>query len=127
MALTLDSLELPPDLIWTDEFDWTPVKQTITEAVDGSLIVETGLLLAGRPITLSGAIDSAWIDRGTLKSLYAYAQSVSERTLTLLDGRSFTVIFRHGEKPVEAAQVVSFTNPDDTDYYTLTVRLLQVS
>ena len=124
--MTLDTLTLPDDLVWADEFDWTPVKQTLTEAVDGSLIVETGLRLQGRPITLVGAADSGWILRGTLKALYALAQTASPRTLVLNDSRSFTVIFRHGEKPIEAAPVISFANPGDDDAYTLTVRLLQV-
>ncbi len=52
--MILDTLTLPTDLIWIDEFDWTPVQQTQTYSITGALIIESGVKKAGREITLSG-------------------------------------------------------------------------
>ena len=69
MALTLDSITLPTDLIWIDEYAWTPVKQSINTAVNGGLIIEAAAALAGRPITLQGGDDYAWASKATLELL----------------------------------------------------------
>lgn len=125
MALTLDAITLPDDLIWSDEFDFVPMQQQESYTLTGALIVETGLKQAGRPITLSG-VDSGWITRQTLKSLYAKLSSAAVMVLTLQDARTFNVIWRNGQQPIEAKPVQENINFQDGDYYTLTIRLMQV-
>jgi len=120
--ITLDALELPKDLTWVDEFDWTPVQQTETYTLTGALVLESGIKQAGRTITLSGNA-SGWAERSLIKSLYAKLTATPPLTLTLHDGRVFNVAFNQ-QRPLDAKPVVDFNNPDDTDYYTLTLKFI---
>ena len=127
MALTLESITLPDDLAWADEFAWTPVEQSTEYTLDGALIVESAVRQAGRNITLAGGEDRAWVTRTTLLALYALAQTVREDlTLTLPDEREFNVAFRHGEGAIEARPVLSVSPPSADDFYSITLRLMEV-
>lgn len=126
MALTLDSLTLP-DLIWVDEFDWTPVVQSVETTLTGAIVVETATRQAGRMITLQGGTDSGWASRALVKSLYTKAQTAALlMTLTLDDARTFMVIFRQDATPIEARPIIDYRNPGDADFYQLTLRLLEI-
>lgn len=124
--ITLDNTELPEDLIWIDEFDWTPAEQRTTYTLTGALIVETGIKQTGRAITLVGGPDAAWITRATLTALYNKLSVTASMTLTLNDGRIFNVVFNHSQKPIEAAPIIDYATPDNADWYSLTLRLMQV-
>lgn len=129
-TLTLAGIPLP-DLHWVDEFDWTPVAQAQARTESGLLVIEETALTAGRPITLQGAEDYAWATRAQVKTLYALQQSAnaSAMTLTVPDGRSFSVVWlRDGNTPPMTARPVMgpLAAPDDTDNYSLTLRLLTV-
>ena len=90
MNITLDSLQLPDDMVWKDELDWTPVGQTITPTLDGSLLMEDNPLFSGQPITLVGIADRSLILQ--LKALEA--QLSSPMVLALHDGKLRTVYWR---------------------------------
>jgi hypothetical protein len=127
VAITLDTVTLPTDLVWTDEFDWTPVEQATGYTLDGALVIEEGARQAGRPVTLAGAEDQGWISRTTLLALYALAQTASTgMTLTLADARVLTVVFRHGGPAIEARPVVRVSPPAVDAQYIVTIRLLEV-
>ena len=87
-----------------------------------------GDVASGRPITLVGGDDRAWTNRATVLALMAKAATPgAEMTLTLNDARTYTVMFRHGDgKPVDARPVVAFNTLADDDYYTLTLRLMEI-
>ena len=126
--MILDTITLPVDLHWEDETDWTPVEQSQEYSLAGSLVLDAGVKQAGRPITLAGGDDRAWASRATVLALMAKAATPgTEMTLTLNDARTFTVMFRHGDgKPVDAKPVIPYNAPDAADYYTLTLRLMEV-
>ena len=128
MSITLDDITLPVDLHWSDEFDWTPVAQGAEYTLAGALAIETGVMQAGRPITLEGGEDRAWATRATVLLLQAAAALPGETmTLTLNDARTFTVAFRHGDGlPVEARPIVPYNTPAAGDWYALTLRLMEV-
>ena len=128
MSITLDNITLPTDLHWSDEFDWTPVEQSTEYTLAGALAIETGVMQAGRPITLVGGEDRAWATRATVLLLQAAAALPGETmTLTLNDARIFTVAFRHGDgQPVEARPIVPYNTPAAGDYYAITLRLMEV-
>lgn len=116
-----------PDLIWGDEFDWTPVEQSADYTLTGALIIETAVRQAGRPITLMGGEEYGWTDRATVLALAALvAQPGLEMTLTLDDAREFQVVFRQDDKPMDAGPVLAVTDPEAGDYYTLTLRLMEI-
>lgn len=124
MSITLDAITLPPDLIWSDEFDWSPVQQSKTYTLTGALILEKGTMQAGRPITLVGGDNAAWITRATLQTLYAKLTTTAPMSLALNDGRVFSVAFNHDDKPIEARPVLDYSTPADDDFYTLTLKLI---
>ena len=125
------ALTLPDDLLWTDEHAWTPAVASMSYLVTGALLVQSAVRQAGRPITLAGAIDMAWVTRATVAALYEWAVvplgvSSGRFELTLADSRVFTVAFRHGETPVEAEPVAGFPARSDDDFYRLTLRFLEL-
>jgi hypothetical protein len=124
--MLLDNLTLPEDLLWADEFDWTPIEQSQSYSVTGALIIQSGTKQAGRPITLSGGNDYGVISRATLKLLSAKLAINSPMALTLNDGRVFSVIFNHSKNPIEAKPWIDYSTPEDADFYTLKINLLAV-
>jgi hypothetical protein len=126
MAITLNTVTLPVDLIWNDEFDWSPIQQTKAYTLTGALVLESGKMLAGRPITLAGDQNSAWASRETVKALYALLDTNPTLTLTLNDARTFSVKFNHESQPIQARPLIDFNNLADSDFYTLTLKLITV-
>lgn len=128
MAITLtagaSTIELPRDLIWADEFDWSAVAATHRRTLTGALISEYGQRLGGRPITLRGDVSSAWIDRGSLKDLLALSNSLVDIQMSLeINGDTHAVEFNRGsDRCIEAQPIVEFSDPDDGDFYALTLR-----
>lgn len=70
-------LPLPENLLWVDEYGWSAVKTAKTYTTTGALWVDSWAKQAGRPITLQGAQDRAWCDRGALETLRAWAADIS--------------------------------------------------
>lgn len=125
MSILLDTITLPDDLIWIDEYAHTPVKQTVSTAVNGSLIVEAAAQTKGRPITLAGGTDYGWIDRATLELLRA-KQYQPGLTMTLtLRGTAYSVLFVQ-PGGIEAKPVIDYNTPDASDWYTVTLKFIEV-
>ena len=125
------ALVLPDDLLWSDEHSWSPTVATSAYLITGALLIQSATRLAGRPITLVGAPDMAWVTRATVEQLRLWtAEAPSEATgrflLTLVDGRAFTVAFRHTETAIDAEPVLGFPARADTDFYRLTLRFLEL-
>ena len=67
------ALMLPDDLLWTDEHAWTPAVASTAYLLTGALLVQSASRQAGRPITLTGAVDMAWVPRASVSTLHAWA------------------------------------------------------
>ena len=118
ITLTLDSevLELPEDLIWANEFQWSPVSQSTGRSITGALLVDVGTRIGGRQIMLRGSEDSAWILRSGLATLEAWAALPGQQFTLTHNGVARTVIFDHGtaeeSNAIKQVQpVVDFSNP----------------
>jgi hypothetical protein len=125
------ALLLPDDLLWSDEHAWSPVVSSASYLLTGALLIQSATRLAGRPITLVGAPDMAWVSRTTVEQLRAWAAlaptaSSGRFRLTLVDGRTFTVAFRHDDIALEAEPVLGFPARSDADLYRLTLRLSEL-
>ena len=112
-------LTLSDELMWKDEFDWTPVKTNASYSMTGALILEQGVMQAGRPISLEQPDESMGrLKRSvalTLKSWAALPNQRFELTLERGGNRTFTVIFNH-DKPLSATPAKGFVglnSPDD--------------
>lgn len=125
------ALLLPDDLLWSDEHAWTPAVASTSYLITGALLIQSATRQAGRPITLVGAPDMAWVTRATVEQLRAWAaipvgSTTGHFALTFTDGRSFTVAFRHAETAIEAEPVLGIPARTDTDFYRLTLRFLEL-
>lgn len=126
--MQLDTLTLPDDLLWINEFQWNPVEQSQERTLTGALLVHEQGKQYGRSIELSGGQDAGWVSRSTVTSLLTLSETAHQiMTLTLPDLRQFSVIFdRSSGSPVEAQQILPFAFPDDDYQYSLTLKLLTV-
>lgn len=113
-------------MVWIDEMDWSPVETVSEYGLTGALVIDGGLRLEGRPITLQGADDQGHIQRSVLQSLHAMAATAppTTYTLTLADGRVFTVRFAPGVEPIEARPIGRPELPGATYRYVATLRLI---
>ena len=129
LAITLtdgtETLDLPADLEWRDEFAWTPVEHSTDYSLVGNLVVQEGARQDGRPITLFGGKEAAWMSRADLEQLYAMA-SVPEKTFILdLWGRSFNVMFRR--PPIQVEPIRRLANPGPDHKYAVTINLMEIN
>lgn len=123
----LDGIILPAATTrWTDEYDWSPVAQSVERDVFGGLVVEYVSPPAdGRPVTLA----LGWVSKTTLEALVALRDAATQSlmALDLPDGRGLDVIWRHdGGMPIDARPVVDYATSEPTDYYDVTLQLLAV-
>jgi len=68
---TAYSIDLPKDLEWSDESTWSPIEQSAEYSLTGALLIQEGVKLKGRTITLLGKDDMAWVDRTDFDTLLA--------------------------------------------------------
>ena len=125
------ALPLPDDLLWADEHAWSPAVASVSYLLTGALLVQSATRQAGRPITLVGPLDMAWVTRATVATLHNWAAapfsaSSGRFEVTFADGRGFTVAFRHNDTAIEAEPVLGFPAQSDTDFYRLSLRLMQL-
>jgi hypothetical protein len=125
------ALPLPDDLLWSDEHAWSPAVTAVSYLLTGALLVQSATRQAGRPITLVGPSDMAWVTRATVATLHNWAAaplaaSSGRFELTLRDGRVFTVAFRHADTAIDAEPVLGFPARADTDFYRISLRLMQL-
>lgn len=135
MALTLDNIDLAdnPDLggeqlEWIDEWDWDPVAQEQDRSLSGALIVQEGVKLYGRPITLSSN-GGAWFTLAKVRELEAKAAArVSVMLLTLPTGAEHHVTWNRAAGPaVQAVPMWRAVTPGPDAKHELTLRLITVA
>ena len=132
MAITLayggTTLDLHPDLYWSDENNWAPVEQSIQRSISGAVIVSAAARLAGRPITLTPEDqNSAWTQRTTLDTLRTWAAVPGREMVLTLRGTTYNVIFRHHDgQAIEATPVAHFRDVAATDFYVVSLRFMEI-
>lgn len=118
---TGESIVLPSDLVWSDEFAWSPVAQSKERTITGARVVDTALLKGGRPITLEGEGITAYITRGDFRVLHAWASVPKLSFALLLHGEVRNVEFVQGgdgdAKGLSAEPVINYSDKVDGDYY----------
>ncbi|MFW2039283.1 hypothetical protein ACG92Y_12350 [Acinetobacter ursingii] len=129
--LTNEAVTLSDGFLWSDEFEWKAIEQSQEYAVNGSLIIQEGKKLSGRPITLTADQNMAWLKRHIVSKLKTWSLLQSEQFTLVFeyrhDFRQFNVIFNHSENPIEAKPVKDIPTISDDDYYNVTLRFTEVS
>lgn len=120
------TLDLSPDLLWSDEFTWQAVEASVTRTWTGALVVQNTARVAGRPITLEGdAPNVGWLTRTQLEQCHGWA-SIPEQMLALTyRGVNRTVFFRHQDGAIESTPVVPFNDVQPGDFYVVRLRLME--
>ena len=117
------SVELPGDMRWADELDWTELAQASpVRSLAGNPIVQLSRKKAGRPITLTGA--NCWIPLATIKKIIEWADSGEPLTLICPSGETKNVRFRLSDGALTNCAPVLFRAAESgEDPYTATVNL----
>lgn len=124
MSITLtkgiDSIALPPDLIWEDELRWSPVSQAKERSITGAWLIDVQARDGGRPITLTGRENTAWLRRADALTLIVWL-ALPEQVFTLTrDGVDLQVMFDHGtdetSNALQVTPVVEYSDPEPGDY-----------
>lgn len=126
MTITLAGIELPSDLEWVDQYDWSPIVQSKKYTLTGALVVPEAKKLKGRPITLEGDNASSWVTKSVLDLLTAKADTANLTMVLSYHGTTFDVMFSREQTPISSRLIVPFANPQSTDVYSLKLRLMQV-
>lgn len=122
-----DTVTLPDDVRWADEFSWHPVEQKAEQTITGALVVQIAARLAGRPFTLESGDNFAWLTRAQLDILTAWAAIPGKQMTLNIRGGVHVVIFDHqGGQALRAEMVLYHAAPVPADYYVCTVRLLEI-
>lgn len=128
MSITLGTIALPDNLIWEDEFAWSPVTRTLRRHPGGWYIERTAAANNPRPITLVGGRQGltswAWITRANLLTLQALLEQAGPHRLTLHDARAFDVYAIGEAGVVDATPLPTIgerapPNPGATSIYVL--------
>lgn len=118
------TVELPDALMWSDEFAWQAVQQTVTRGLDGTLILQEGLKQAGRPVTLAAPGEGGWVTRADVDRLYALS-AVAGQVMTLtLRGVPMSVTWRHSDTALDASPITPLEDVQPDDLWRVTLRLM---
>lgn len=125
---TLAGVDLPDDLVWSDELNYSAVAQNKQRTLTGSLIVQESLKLKGRPITLTGSAEHGWIERSVLLQIQALVDTVDNDMVLIFNSQSYNVRFdrENGNSPIETQQIIDCSDPSANDPYSITVKLMTV-
>ena len=131
MAITLtragNTINLPVDILWTDQHSWSPVEQREDVSLTGALLIDVAVRTAGRHITLVADQNAGWIPYSDLLQLREWAAMPGAEMALSIDGAGYQVIFRHQEKPaVDVQEVVSYSLDDHADFFYGTLKFMEV-
>lgn len=124
-------LDLDPDLTWSDQRAWNPVRQTVERGLTGAVILHTGALLKGRPITLQNEENSGWatMTKTVVDQLDTWAAVPGLTGQLEYRGVTYDVVFRHGGEgspAFEATPVTYYRDEQAYDYYLCIIRLMEI-
>lgn len=120
------TVALPDDLDWNDEFAWVAVQQAQEYTLTGSLVLESAAKQAGRPITLRGDLQRAWVTRAALLTLRAWADAAGTVMTLALRGDEYTVAWDHERGAITAAPICDYSDPAAGDWYAVELRLIEL-
>lgn len=121
------TINLPDDIQWSDEFDWSPVGQSAERGVTGALIVQARAMTAGRPVTLRADDNSAWTRRSVVEQLRNAAAIPGQVMALTINGQVLNVIFRHHDgQAVEATPIAIYASYTSDDFYRVTLKFMTV-
>ena len=98
-APTLGALTLPEQMIWVDQYAYSPVSGQMNRTLAGGLAIFNQGAVEGRPITLEARDGVAWLTQAQVDSLVTMAGQVAATFTLVFDGNSYDVQFSHHSPP----------------------------
>lgn len=114
MIITLDTITLPSDMRWINQYSATNAKTNRQRAISGKQYIHRYVLAGGKDINLSGGNNYGWIDKVTLDALQALYNSANSMVLTI-DGTAYNVLFK--DDGLQADPLQWFDTFEDTDLF----------
>ena len=130
MTITLDTITLPEDLVWANEYNWSPVVQSAKKSVTGAIIIQEAIQQKGRSIVLTGASNAAWIDRTTLDALQVKSNTVDLAMVLAHNGTAYNVIFdrsSNSDTGMSVKEIYPVANPTSDHIYQITLKFRKIS
>ena len=124
-------IELDDELYPSDEHEWSSLVSSTKYALDGTMIVEQSMRLAGKPYTMQAPSDMGYLTRSTVNALKAERDKLGA-TFWLdyrADGqvKRVKVIFdTTGDDAITANPVKEFISPSLDDLFIVTLRFLEI-
>ena len=127
MAFRIQSQYLPEDLEWVDEFNWSPVQRETTLGRTGKNIHQCGILVAGRPITLSSDSHSEVAGIASRADVIAIQDMllITEPMVLTLDDRQFNVLWADKD-PFIATPLYRISDPAADTPYKIVLKFITV-
>lgn len=124
---TLDGVDLPDQLRWSDRYNWRPVEQTYRRTRGGQQHVYASSLSGGRPITLVAEPDECWWTAEQLAWLLGLAQEAGAVYALNIGGTTYRVII----DSIDLSPVDPVGNPTtrlvDGEVFLGSVKFIEVS
>lgn len=126
--VVLNGITLSKDIMWSDRENYTTVAQETKRTLGGNLVIFTGSIVGGRPITLTADKETGWLTKTQVDAVRALSE-IPGATYTLVYGDFTTsVMFRNEEPPAFSANpLIERTNHDTTDYFTCVIKLMEIN
>jgi hypothetical protein len=126
--ISLDSITLSGEFIWTDEFQHSAIRSTMKNTIQGKVIITESEIKEGKGRSITLSSDNSWMSRLDLTTLYSWAQTANKTMLlTLHDARTFNVKFRAWDLPViDVTPVWQNAYPEDDMEYITILKLVTV-
>lgn len=121
------TVTLPDDILWPDEFGWSPVDQSTERSVGGQLVIDVAARVGGRQITLQSGADYGWTTRSTVSQLEAWRALAGAQMALLFRGVTRTVVFDHERGAIESEPITDFSDPSPADPCAITLRFIDVT
>ena len=123
--IKIDTLELPPEIIWIDKQKWSGVYQGSVVTLGGKTVVQAIAAVNGRPITLNATANQGWLTLAQVDALKALAAVPGAVYSFEYNGFVDNVVFNHGSsQALDLEPLVQGGEP--SDYHFGTIRLLTI-
>ena len=124
-------IELDDELYPSDEHEWSSLVSSTKYALDGTMIVEQSMRLAGKPYTMQAPSDMGYLTRSTVNALKAERDKLG--ATFWLDYRADGVVKRvkvmfdtTGDDAITASPFKEFISPSLDDLFIVTLRFLEI-
>lgn len=125
--ITLNGLDLPNDLVWVNEFEYSPTAQQHKRTLNGALIINENVKINGRTITLD-SVGVVWLSRAVVVSIKVLSDELNGVFDLVYHGASFKVRFdKTSNSSINAVPVLDCSDPSDAAPYKVTLNFIDVS